>query len=168
LPIIYAYAMGDSIQPIRKGRPPKIADQVWLEIENRYVSGDTSLKDLALEFGLKYQTVLSRSKDKRWLSPQRISRALTRTDLPPQDTAKQIADRWAARKEEMREKLYKGATKALDTFWLMSPIPQDFTEAEKAMKMLDKAINPDEGKTDSSINLSILTNGFNPSPIVDI
>jgi len=68
----------------------------------------------------------------------------------------------------MREKLYKGATKALDTFWLMSPIPQDFAEAEKAMKMLDKAINPDEGKTDSSINLSILTNGFNPSPIVDI
>jgi len=160
--------MGDSIQPIRKGRPPKIADQVWLEIEDRYVSGDTSLKDLALEFGLNYQTVLSRSKDKRWLSPQRISRALTRTDLPPQDTAKQIADRWAARKEEMREKLYKGASKALDTFWLMSPMPQDFAEAEKAMKMLDKAINPDEGKTDSSINLSILTNGFNPSPIVDI
>jgi len=160
--------MGDSIQPVRKGRPPKIADQVWLEIEERFISGDSSLKDLAIEFGLKYQTVLSRSKDKRWLSAQRVSRALTRTDLPPTDTAKQIADKWAARKEEFREKLYKGTTRALDTFWLMSPIPQDFAEAEKAMKMLDKAINPEEGKSDGSINLSILTNGFNPTPIIDV
>jgi hypothetical protein len=50
----------------------------------------------------------------------------------------------------------------------MSPIPQDFAEAEKAMKMLEKAINPDEGKSDGSINLSILTNGFNPTPIIDV
>jgi hypothetical protein len=157
--------MGDSIKPSRKGRPPKIADQVWLEIEQRYISGDASLKDLALEFGLKYQTVLSRSKDKRWLSPQRVTRALTRTDLPPTDTAKQIADRWAARKEEFREKLYKGASKALDTFFLLSPVPQDFAEAERAMKMLDKAINPEDGKQDSSINLAILTSDFSPQPI---
>lgn len=157
--------MGNSDKTPRKGRPPKIEDNVWLEIEKRYISGEDSLKDLAAEFGLKYQTVLSRSKDKRWLSPKRVSHALTRTDLPPSDTAKQIADRWAARKEEFREKLYKGASKALDTFFLLSPVPQDFAEAERAMKMLDKAINPDEGKQDSSINLAILTNGFNPTPI---
>lgn len=161
--------MGNSSKSTaRRGRPPLIPDEVWLEIEKRFVTGENNLKELAAEFNIKYETVRSRSKDKRWLSPKRITHALTRTDLPPQDTAKQIADKWAARKEEMREKLYNGSKRALETFFLLSPVPQDFAEAERAMKMMDKAINPDDGKQDNNINLAILTSDFNPSPIVDV
>jgi hypothetical protein len=152
----------------RRGRPPRIADEIWEDIETRYVAGENSLKELAAEYNLSYETVRDRSKLKRWPSAKRIEHALSRTDLPPSDAAKQIADKWAERKEQMRERIYQGSKRALDTFFALSPIPQDWAEAERAAKLLDKAINPEEGQQDSNINLAILTNGFNPSPIVDL
>jgi hypothetical protein len=152
----------------RRGRPPIISDDVWLEIEERFVAGEATLKQLAEEFKLSYDTVRDRSKLKRWPSSHRIKKALSRTDLPPEDAAKQIADKWAERKEQMRERLYQGSKRALDTFFALNPIPQDFAEAEKAARLLEKAITPEDTTKDSNINLAILTAGFNPTPIIDV
>jgi len=159
--------MKDSI-PKRLGRPPRIPDDVWLDIEIRYVKGENTLKELAHIHSVNYATILDRSKLKRWPSPKRIAHALSRTDLPPQDAIKQIADKWAERKEQMREVVYKGSKRAVETFFALSPVPQDFAEAEKAFKLLEKSITPDEQKQDTNINLAILSSGFSPTPVVDI
>ena len=155
-------------KPKRLGRPPRIPDDVWADIEIRYVNGENSLKELAHIHSVNYDTVRDRSKLKRWPSPKRIAHALARTDLPPTDAVKQIADKWAERKELMRERVYQGSKRAVETFFALSPVPQDFAEAEKAFRLLEKSINPDEGKHDSNVNLAILTSGFNPTPVMDI
>jgi hypothetical protein len=136
--------------------------ETWKDIETRYCAGDDSLIDLAKEYNIPYNTVRMRSKNKRWVSKKRVVHAITRTDLLPTDPAKALADKWKERNEQLRESTYFGAKRALDTFFLLNPVPQDFAEAEKAFKILEKVINPEVAGGDS-LNIALLTNNFIPT-----
>lgn len=146
----------------------KVSDEDWNVLKSLYEAGE-SAGVLAEKYGIKPSTIHSRSSKQRWATPQRITRAKS-LELVSSDPASAVADLWARRKGESRESVYQGAKKALDRFFAMAPVPQSFSEAAIAEKMLSKAIDPEvDQDTKGNINLAILTTtGFAPRPIVDV
>jgi hypothetical protein len=154
---------------IRNGQR-KLTKKQWEEVRALYVTGSHTAKDLAGRYGISHHTLLSRCRDERWPTQTRIVRAAERTDLSPDDPAKAQANLWLGRKHEMRESLYSGSKKALERFWATAPVPVDFAEAEKAARMLERAIDPDGGLgSTSNLNISILTSpAFKPEAVIDV
>ena len=166
--------MDDSPQPQREAlmrRDPlkKISDEDWPAIRAMVESG-VSYQELADRFGVTKHHIVKRSSKERWLTPQRIAMAKngnTKTD----DPANLVAELWRQRGAESRDMVFQGATKSLQRFFAMSPVPQNFSEAAIALKMADQSINPNGTDSQSTKNVSIsilATKGFTPQPVVDV
>jgi hypothetical protein len=86
------------------------------------------------------------------------------------DPASQVAALWASRKEGQREALYQGTNKALQRFFALAPVPQTFSEAAIAEKLLSKSIDPDASQSSqSNVSIQLLaTQGFQPRRTIDV
>ena len=143
----------------------KVSDEDWNLIRELYCAG-ANANDLAARFGIKPCTIHKKASVNKWVTPMKLAIAAKR-GVPTDDPAGAVAELWKQRQGEARESIYQGSKKALDRFFAMAPVPASFAEAAIAEKMLNKAIDPTEGKTvQQNVNLSLLTsNDFSPRPI---
>lgn len=140
----------------------KMTDLQWAEVRVRAEAGEPYEAISAL-YPITVSSIEKRSYLERWVTPTRIQKAV-RGELQPDDPAHAAANVWLARKEQARETVFHGAKKALDRFFAMSPVPQSFSEAQIAHKLMNDAISPpEEQESRGNINLAILTSvGFQP------
>ena len=148
------------------------SDKPWEEIKTLYCAGNVSSTVLGKKYGLKPASIRKRACVEQWPSSKRVNkrkRELARTG----DPARALAQVWQEREQSHRESLYLEGKKSLDRFFASSPIPADFAEAEKAERLISKAINPNQDRSDTSstVNIALLTGGLSPipsSPHIDV
>jgi len=149
--------------------PNKIVrDEDWVGIKHMAEQG-VSYEELGAQFGVKACTIGKRASKERWLTPTRIARAKN-GNVSEDDPAAAVALLWKRRGVDSRDKVYQGATKALDRFFAMSPVPQSFNEAAIALKMVNESINPN-GELTQNANVSIhvlASKEFSPTPVIDV
>jgi hypothetical protein len=163
--------MEDPIKPrglMRVDPNKKIADEEWPGIRHMIESG-VPYKEVAERFNVKPHTLRRRASEEKWLTPQRLAMAKNGT-LKADDPANVVAELWRQRGAETRDMVYTGAAKALQRFFALSPVPQSFSEAAIANKMLKEAIDPSGAlENNSNVSIQILANqSFKPTPVVDV
>lgn len=142
----------------------KVSEREWQMIRDLVCAG-ASATELAEKYNIEPNTIHRKASVEKWPTPRRIQKAQSK-GLPVGDPASMIAKMWSKRQGESREEVYQGASKSLRRFWAKSPVPQNFAEAAIAEKMLNKAIDPTEGKSDNSDpNLQLLAAG---GDIIDV
>lgn len=146
----------------------KLTDQDWDVIKALYCAGEKA-HIIAKRFNCSAAHIRKTACVQKWPTPQRISRAVKTGATATNDPAAALAELWETRKQQSREATYQGAQKALQRFFSMSPVPQNFSEAAIAQKMIDKAIDPSEGKSQpANVNLALLTgDSFSPR-VIDV
>lgn len=134
----------------------------WLEVRARAELGEP-YDTIAARFPIGVSAIEKKAQLQKWTTPARISKGM-RNELPKDDPASIVADVWKERGLKARETVYMGASKALDRFFAMAPVPQSFGEAQIAAKLLNDAIKPpEEQQANGNVNLAILTAvGFTP------
>jgi hypothetical protein len=134
----------------------------WAEVKLRAEQGE-SYEAIANLYPITAKAIDKRCQDEKWSTPRRVNKAL-RGELPEDDPAQAAANVWRTRKAEARETVFQGARKSLERFFAMAPIPQSFSEAAIAHKLMSDSISPpEEQENKGSINLAILTQvGFQP------
>lgn len=146
----------------------KVTDAQWEVIKSLYCAGVSS-GDIAKDYPITSSTIRKRATVEKWPTPQRISRAIKTGQRNTDDPAAAIADLWESRKQEGRESVYQGSKKALERFFAMAPVPQSFQEAAIAHKMMEKAIDPSEGKAaPTNVNLALLTSDNFAPRVIDV
>ena len=95
----------------------------WYSIRHLYESG-VPTKEIAELFKLKWTTVRDRASKEQWMSPAKTNRMANelrgiqmrqlKTSGSVQDLSAAKAKVWESRAEEMKEKLYDIASKAID------------------------------------------------------
>lgn len=146
----------------------KITDEQWDIIKALYCAGKSSA-EIAKDYPITSSAIRKRATLQKWPTPSRINRAIKTGARPTDDPAAAIADLWEQRKQEGRESVYQGAQKALQRFFAMSPVPQSFQEAQIAHKMMEKAIDPSEGKAlQTNVNLQVLTSKEFSPRVIDV
>lgn len=150
-------------------KPPLSAGDKDL-IRSLYCAGEKATI-LAKRFQISPKVIYHMAQRGKWATPQRIGKAAKSDIVATNDPAVEVAALWNRRSEASRNRVYDGASKALERFYAMSPVPQSFKEAQITQDMLDKAINPSAGgkPTDSpglttNVNLAFLTNNLSPVP----
>ena len=140
----------------------KMSKTQWLEVKARAELGE-SYESIAMLFPINPQSMRDRATKEKWCTPARIERGM-RNELAHDDPAQAVANVWKERKELARNTVYNGTRKALDRFFAMSPIPQSFSEAAIAAKLMNDSISPPEDNQPSvNMNLAVLTSvGFSP------
>lgn len=162
--------MSDGLVQLRKGQ--KIPRHAWHEIKARVCAGE-SPKKIAAELGVSHQLILMRSKKEQWPTPIRVAKTarervtdqiVTGKSKPPVTELEACADIWLQRKQNAREFVYQESHKALQRFFGMSPVPQNFQEAEIARKMMETSMAPEKiNGQEVNMNLVVLTQaGFAP------
>ena len=158
-------------RPVLTARCPqrKCTDEQWACIRSMIEAG-ASAPDVAKSYGLAPATINTKAHKESWATPRRVAAALASNDQNVDDPAARVAALWASRKEDSRETLFQGASKSLQRFWAMAPVPQSFSEAAIADKMLAKAIEPYPDQAGASnVSIQILaTQGFQPRRTIDI
>lgn len=146
----------------------KVSDEDWSIIRALAEAGQP-YADISERFNIQPNTISKRASLERWVTPMRLSKA-SAGELSANDPASAVASLWAGRKEKSREVTFQGASKALDRFFAMAPVPQSFSEAAIALKMMDQAITPPSEQDNShNINIAVLTQaGFAPKPVTDV
>jgi hypothetical protein len=147
--------------PLKKGQ--KMTKLQWMEVKVRAESGEP-YDEIIASYPIGIDSIKKRAVAEQWVTPRRLQQGI-RGELAQDDPATAAANVWISRKAQARENAYYGAKNALDRFFAMAPVPQSFAEAAMAKKMLDQAIDPEDGNeaTKGNINLAILTSvGFQP------
>lgn len=171
--IFYLLPMNDETSPIptaelaeipKKDLRVKCSQRDWDIIKALAESG-RPYDQIAELFPVTTKTIYCRASSEQWATPLRISKAAN-GKLSADDPASAAAMIWKERGKAERENIYKGASKALERFFALSPIPLNFQEAAIAAKLMDSAISPpSESDSKGQVNLAILTHGaFIPSP----
>lgn len=158
------------IEPLYAVHPgKKVKDSDWPVIRSLAEQGVT-YGELGERFGVKAQTIRKRSSQEKWLTKQRLAMTKNET-IQADEPALAVLDLWSARQQGMRESIYQGSKKALERFFAMSPVPQSFSEAATAAKLLKDAIDPTGSNPSphagTTINI-LAAQGFSPKPVTDI
>lgn len=153
---------------MRPDKSMKVPVEDWPIIRALAEAGQP-YKEIAEKYNIKPDTIAQRASEERWVTPRRLAKAQA-GGLSVTDPASAVAALWSERKEKSREATFQGASKALDRFFAMAPVPQSFSEAAIALKMMDQAITPpSEADQSHNINIAVLTQaGFAPKPVVDV
>lgn len=136
------------------------SEEEWRVIREEYELGGISMAKLAKKHDVGVDAVKDRNRKDGWVSMRKVKRlagnpeALERC---PDGPLKEMAEKWKARDDEHRERLWKEASAALDRFWAGNPVPADFSEAERCAKLIDRALG--EEREGGDPNLAILVNG---------
>ena len=148
----------------------KVSREQWAVIRSLAEAGkpyDTIAKD----YPITSATIRGRSTNERWVTPKRLVKA-AKGKLAADDPATAVANLWKERGTKSREKTFTGPSKALERFFALSPVPDNFQEAAVAAKLMNEAISPpSESDNSTQVNLAILTaQNFEPSlsPVVDV
>jgi hypothetical protein len=160
----------DSQPLMRTDSNMKVSREQWAVIRSLAEAGkpyDTIAKD----YPITSATIRGRSTNERWVTPKRLVKA-AKGKLAADDPATAVAHLWKERGTKSREKTFTGASKALERFFALSPVPDNFQEAAVAAKLMNEAISPpSESDNSTQVNLAILTaQNFEPSlsPVVDV
>ena len=147
----------------------KCTAEDWGKIRSLIEAG-ANAPDVAKQFGLAPATINTKAHKECWATPRRVAAALAANDQNADDPAALVAALWVKRKEDARESLYQGTTKSLQRFFAMAPVPQTFSEAAIAEKLMSKAIDPDASSaSNSNVSIQLLaTQGFQPRRTIDI
>jgi len=147
----------------------KIPDAQWPAIRSMAEQG-IGYKDIAAQFGVTQSCIAKRACKEKWITPQRLAMAKN-DNVASDDPALAVVDLWNSRQSSMRESVYQGAKKSLERFFAMAPVPQSFTEAATAHKMLKEAIDPSGtssgGGGGTTVNILAAQN-FAPKPVIDV
>jgi hypothetical protein len=148
----------------------KVSKEQWATIKALAEAGKP-YDSIAKDYPITTSTIKARSTDERWVTPRRLARA-AKGKLAADDPATAVANLWKERGTKSREKTFTGASKALERFFALSPVPDNFQEAAVAAKLMNEAISPpSESDNSTQVNLAILTTqDFEPSlsPVVDV
>lgn len=158
-------------RPVLTARCPqrKCTDEQWACIRSMIEAG-AAAPDVAKSYGLAPATINTKAHKECWATPRRVAAALASNDQNVDDPAALVAAIWAKRKEDARESLFQGASKSLSRFFALAPVPQTFSEAAIAEKLLSKAIDPDASSAaQSNVSIQLLaTQGFQPRRTIDV
>jgi len=146
-------------QPFKKA---KMSKTDWLEVKARAEAGE-AYESIAARFPIGTSAIVKKAVNERWVTPRRLAKGM-RGELSADDPASASAAIWKERRENARETVFQGASKALQRFFAMAPVPQSFGEAAIAHKLMNDAISPpDEQVNHTNVNLAVLTQvGFSP------
>ena len=147
----------------------KVSKEQWATIKALAEAGKP-YDSIAEDYPITTSTIKARSTDERWVTPRRLARA-AKGKLAADDPATAVANLWKERGTKSREKTFTGASKALERFFALSPVPDNFQEANLALKMVNEAISPpSESDNSTQVNLAILTQSFEPTltTVVDV
>lgn len=146
----------------------KVRDSDWPVIRSLAEKGVT-YKELATRYNVTTQYIRERSSKEKWLTKQRLAMTKNQT-IVADDAAIAVLDLWDSRQRDARESTYQGAKKALERFFAMSPVPQNFSEAAVAEKLLSKSIDPSGAAFHgggTTVNI-LASSSFSPKPVIDI
>jgi len=144
-----------------------VRDEDWPIIRSLIEAG-AKAPEVARRYGISPVTINTRACKEKWATPKRVARA--EAQIITDDPASAVAALWEDRKAQTRETVFQGASKSLQRFFAMSPIPQSFNEAATAHKLLKEAIDPDAGGAHSggtTVNI-LASQGFMPKRVVDV
>lgn len=144
----------------------KVSPSDWQAIRHLAESG-VRYAEIAQRFNIKPATIEQRSSIERWLTPQRLRRAKNGNALT-NDPSLAVVDVWSQRSAESREMIHQGMNRCIQRFFAMSPVPQSFSEAAIAVKLMNDA-NPTAQSTENkNVSVTILASkNFSPSPVID-
>lgn len=144
----------------------KVSREEWATIKALAEAGKP-YNDIAADYPITSATIRGRSTNERWVTPKRLVKA-AKGKLAADDPATAVANLWKGRGTQSREDVYKGASKSLERFFALAPVPDTYAEAKIALEMVEKSISPpSESDNSTQVNLAILTSGqFQPAPVV--
>lgn len=151
----------------RKCSQKIVRDEDWPVIRSLMEAG-AKAPDVAKKYGISPVTINTKACKEKWATPSRVAKA--KNQIIEGDPASAVAALWSDRKASARETAYQGYQKALQRFFALAPVPQTFSEAAIASKLLNQAIDPDSGSSQSSsTTVNILqANGFQPKRTIDV
>lgn len=147
----------------------KVSTEQWSSIRSIMEAGGAA-EQVAKRFGIQPSTIHKRGTKERWATPNRVRALAQRSEVITGDPASEVAALWKERETNAREMVYQGSQKALQRFFAMAPVPQSFSEAATAQKLLKEAITPPSDITGLiNTNIQVLAmSGFAPRPVVDV